>query len=71
MFIIAEIKFSREDVAGFEVKEEITQKEYVETIKPGFEKARSDRTKLRFLFYFGPEFKGFTSGAVWEDLGSL
>ena len=65
--MISKIEFKENDTFGFEAKGEITQKDYLDQIKPVFEKARNEGLKLRILFYFGPDYKGFSSGAAWED----
>lgn len=65
--MIKRIEFNENDTLGFEAVGEVSREDYNELIRPTFEKARADGTKLRFLFYLGPEFKGFTPGAAWED----
>ena len=55
------------DMFGFEAKGNITAEDYQTHLLPLFDKARSEGKRIRFLFYLGPEFSGFTAGAGWED----
>lgn len=65
--MIKKMKLPDEDLHGFEIQGKITKEEYIHTLKGLFEQLRRNGRKERFLFYFGPEFLGFTAGAVWAD----
>ncbi len=45
----------------------ITKDDYEQVFIPLLDQARRDGRRIRFLYQFGPEFKGFTAGAAWED----
>ncbi len=56
------------DIFAIEALETVTAQDYQEVLVPVIEKAHSEGKKIRFLFYLGPKFEGFTPGAGWEDL---
>jgi len=45
----------------------VTREDYERAFEPIVDVARREGRRLRFLYDFGPEFDGFTPGAVWED----
>lgn len=45
----------------------ITKVDYEQVFVPILEQARRDGRHIRFLYQFGPEFRGFSPGAAWED----
>lgn len=64
---IKQVEIQGSDCIGFEASGHITAEDYRTNILPTFEKARASGRKLRMLFHFGPEFKGYSAGAAWED----
>lgn len=65
--MLQELPTHREGIVGFEAKGKIEAKDYQEILLPLLEKFRAEGKKIRFLFYLGPDFTGFTPGATWED----
>ncbi len=45
----------------------VSKEDYDLVVVPVMEQARRDGDRIRFLYHVGPEFKGFTAGAAWED----
>jgi hypothetical protein len=43
----------------------LTKDDYEHTVEPLLDEARREDRRLRLLLQFGPEFEGFTAGAVW------
>ena len=43
----------------------MTRDDYEQTVEPLLDEARRQGRRLRLLLQFGPEFEGFTAGAVW------
>ena len=43
----------------------LTKDDYEQTVEPLLDEARREGRRLRLLLQFGPEFEGFTAGAVW------
>lgn len=62
------IQILYEDVIAFEVQGSLTKEDYIETLIPLIEKARSLGNKSKLLIHFGDSFEGFTSAGAWEDL---
>lgn len=60
-------KTINEDIVSIQVKGKITAGDYSRTLIPILKQAHSVGRKVRFLFHLGPEYKGFTLGAGWED----
>jgi hypothetical protein len=48
----------------------ITAEDYADVIGPMLEGARRDERPLRILLQLGPQYEGFTAGAVWEKAGT-
>ncbi len=55
------------NVVGLEAIGEVTAEDYNSVLLPILDKARSKGDRVRFLYHLGPEFKGYTFGAGWED----
>jgi alanine-alpha-ketoisovalerate/valine-pyruvate aminotransferase len=47
----------------------ITAEDYASVVESMFDGARADGRRLRVLLQLGPEYEGFTAGAVWEKAG--
>jgi len=45
----------------------VTREDYERVVQDVLDEARGQGRRLRLLYQFGPEFDGFTAGAVWED----
>jgi len=56
-----------DDVLAIEARGEITARDYRETLVPLVEKKLKDHPKLKILYYAGPDFKGYSGGAMWDD----
>lgn len=55
-------------VDGIRAVGEVNRHDYDRVVQPLLDRARSDGRRLKLLYEFGPQFRGFTAGAVWEDL---
>ena len=55
-------------VVGIIASGEVTANDYETFLVPAIEAKLVGQGKLRILYQLGPEFKGFTSGAMWDDL---
>jgi len=56
------------DLTGLRASGTVSREDYETVVIPLLEDARRKGRRLRLLFYFGPEFEGFTAAAAWEDL---
>jgi hypothetical protein len=54
-------------VVGLKAVGKVRKEDYEQVLEPLLEDARREGRPIRFLYQFGPEFEGFTSGAAWED----
>jgi hypothetical protein len=54
-------------IDGLKATGKITKEDYERIFEPLVDGARREDRRLRLLYEFGPEFKGFTPGAAWED----
>ena len=54
-------------VDGIEARATLTSRDYARTFAPLVDRHRRSGQRLRLLYQFGPEFKGFTPGALWAD----
>ena len=52
-------------IDAFRVVGMLTKDDYEQTVEPLLDEARREGRRLRLLLQFGPEFEGFTAGAVW------
>jgi len=52
-------------VDAFRALGKLTQHDYQKTIEPLLDEAEREGRRLRLLLELGPEFEGFTAGAVW------
>ena len=55
-------------VDGFRAVGEVNRHDYDRVVQPLLDAARGEGRRLKLLYEFGPKFRGFTAGAVWEDL---
>ena len=56
-----------ENVAAFRASGEVTREDYEKTLIPMVEDKLENHEKIRLLYHLGPDFKGFTAGAMWDD----
>jgi hypothetical protein len=54
-------------IEGLKAVGTVTKEDYESVVEPLLDDARRDGRRIRFLYEMGPEFDGFTPGAVWED----
>ena len=52
-------------VDAFRVVGKLTRDDYEKTVEPLLDEARRQGRRLRLLVQLGPEYEGFTAGAVW------
>jgi len=56
-----------DDVVAFRAEGIVTRDDYQETLIPVLEERIGARGKVKLLYWCGPEFKGFSAGAMWDD----
>ncbi len=56
-----------DDVLAIKATGQITSRDYEQTLMPLMEKKLKDHKKLKMLFYAGPDFEGYSAGAMWDD----
>ena len=56
-----------ERVLGLKASGEVTAEDYKTVLVPAVEEQLTRHKKMRLLYVFGEEFKGYTGGAAWED----
>jgi len=54
-------------VAAFRASGEVTADDYEKVLIPAVEEKLSRHKKIGLLYHLGPDFTGFTAGAVWDD----
>lgn len=52
---------------GLQAKGEVTGEDYERVVIPAVHELREREQKIRLLYLLGPEFEGFTAGAMWDD----
>ena len=57
-----------ENVIGIYASGEVTANDYETVLIPVIESALKEHGNVRLLYQLGPEFTGFTSGAMWDDM---
>ena len=55
-------------VVGILASGQVTASDYETVLVPAIESALARHGKVRVLYNVGPAFKGFTSGAMWDDM---
>jgi hypothetical protein len=55
------------NVLGFEAHGEVTAEDYETVLIPVIEGALDSYQKIRLFYQIGPDFHGFTAGAMWDD----
>lgn len=54
-------------IVGVKAFETVSKDDYEKVMEPLFDEARKRGEKLRFLYEFAHDFRGFSAGAAWED----
>jgi hypothetical protein len=54
-------------VDGIEARGTLTSQDYARVFAPLVDRHRRSGQRLRLLYQFGPDFTGFTPGALWAD----
>lgn len=54
-------------VLGLRASGEVTADDYKSVLVPAIEEKLTRHHRVRLLYVFGDEFKGYTGGAAWED----
>lgn len=65
--MLAQISGLPDGVEGLEARGTLTSGDYARIFVPLVERHRQGGHRLRLLYQFGPDFKGFTLGALWAD----
>lgn len=65
--MLAQISGLPDGVEGLEAQGTLTSGDYARVFAPLVEQHRQRGHRLRLLYQFGPDFKGFTPGALWAD----
>jgi len=55
------------NVVAISASGQVTGEDYAKTLVPAIEKALEHHKKIRLLYQLGPEFKKFTTTALWDD----
>ena len=55
-------------VVAFKAIGHVEASDYEEVLKPALERSIAEGGKARVVFVLGPEFEGYSAGAVWQDL---
>lgn len=56
-----------ENIVGVSAREKVTGEDYESVLIPAVEERLERFAKIRVLYVIGPDFSGFTAGAVWDD----
>ena len=65
--MLAHITGLPDGVEGLEARGTLTAGDYAHVFAPLVERRRQGERRLRLLYQFGPDFTGFTPGALWAD----
>lgn len=63
-----ELLAAPEHVVAFKAIGHVEANDYEEVLKPALERSIAEGGKARVVFVLGPEFEGYSAGAVWQDL---
>jgi len=56
-----------EGILAFSAKGEVTTEDYTNTLIPAIEECITQFDKVTVLYHLGPEFTGYTAGAMFSD----
>ena len=65
--MLTPIELAADNAIGFSANGEVTAEDYETVLIPAVEEILRHEEKIRFLYHLGPEFTGFTGGAMWDD----
>ncbi len=54
-------------VLGVDARGRVSAEDYERVLIPAVEERLKSNPKLRLLYRLGPEFEGYTPGAMWDD----
>ena len=54
-------------VLAVSARDRVTAEDYREILTPAVEALLTSHEKIRLLYHLGPEFKRFTTTALWDD----
>ena len=57
-----------DNAVGFSARGKVTAEDYESVLIPAVEKKLKMHAKLCLLYHLGPEYDGFSAGAVWDDM---
>jgi SpoIIAA-like len=55
-------------VLAFKAVGKVEAADYEKVLTPAIETAISEHGKVRLVYELGPEYKGYSAGAAWEDM---
>jgi hypothetical protein len=55
-------------VLGFDARGRVTPQDYRDVLVPALDNEVERNGRVRFVFHLGPDFEGYTPGALWDDL---
>ena len=56
------------NVVGLSASGKVTAEDYEKVVMPAIENRIEEFGTVRILYHLGPEFEGFTAGAMWDDV---
>jgi len=65
--MIVELGGFADDIVAVQAQGQVTGDDYTETLVPAVERRLERFDKVRLLYQIGPDFKRFTTTALWED----
>ncbi|MBT8440959.1 MAG: STAS/SEC14 domain-containing protein [Gammaproteobacteria bacterium] len=65
--MIVEIGGYPDNIVAVQAEGQVTGEDYSGTLVPAVERTLARHDKVRFLYQIGPDFKRFTTTALWED----
>jgi hypothetical protein len=65
--MIVELGGFADDIVAVQAQGLVTGDDYTETLVPAVERRLERFDKVRLLYQIGPDFKRFTTTALWED----
>lgn len=65
--MLTPIDLAADNAIGFSASGEVTAEDYESVLIPAIEGLLRNGKRIRFLYHLGPEFTGFSVGAMWDD----
>jgi hypothetical protein len=65
--MIKVLKGLPDNVLGVEAAGKVTDADYENVLIPAMREHRAKHEKIRFIYVFGEDFDGWSTGAIWED----